>query len=89
MPGAVGRSDLQIPEADWDQPHRFDAWGHYLGNGLVWSKQPHRIWGMEKPQEDGPAAEQGIPAEDGLQVRGPELSNALQSALEAVIGKGP
>lgn len=56
MPGAVDRSALQVPEADWDQPHRVDAWGLHLGNGLVWSKQPHHIWGFEKPQGDGPAA---------------------------------
>ena len=56
VPGGVGRSALQIPEADQDQPHRIDAWGLHLGTGLVLSKQPHRTWKSEKPQEDGPAA---------------------------------
>ena len=55
MPGAVGRSAPQMPEADWDQPHRVAARGLHLENGWVWSKQPHHIWGFEKPQ-DGAAA---------------------------------
>jgi len=53
--GAVGTSAQQVPEADWDQANMVDAWGLHLGIGLFWSEQPHRIWGFEKPQEDGPA----------------------------------
>ena len=45
----------QVPEADWDLRHRVDARGLHLENGWVWSKQPHHIWGFEKPQ-DGSAA---------------------------------